>query len=672
MERAALDRRRFLRLLAGSAAAAGASAGISGCRRRSSRAPKVVVLGLDGLDPTLIKRLIDAGRAPAFAKLAELGTFTPLATTMPALSPVAWSSFITGLTPGGHGIGDFIMRDPATYLPVFSIYEQLPPGRSLRLAGCEMPLTGGGMRNLRHGKPFWAYLTEQGIPASVFRIPTNFPIEETATRALSGMGAPDLVDTYGIFNYYTSNELEDYPGISGGNVTYVDVVDYRVRTELPGPLDSFCPPSPTTVRRDPTAVNSKVPFAVYLDADSDTVLIEIQGRRVVLKCGELSAWVPVEFELLPLVGKVRGICRFLLQEVRPHFRLYVTPINIDPEAQAVQVTYPEELGGELARAIGPFWTKGLPCDTKAFDYGILSDEEYAVQAQAILQEQLAQFDYEWGRFDEGLFYFYVSNTDQDSHMLWRNMDPTHPMHAASDPRLAGYLEQLYEQMDKLVAKVLPAIDDDTLVLVCSDHGFVQFGRQVHVNSFLRERGFLAIKDEAKSKEATTILDVDWAKTVAYGIGFNGLYLNLKGRERDGIVDPAQAQATIAKLKRELEELRDPDTGARPVDRVYLRDQIYTGAHTNQMAELFVGFTPGYRSSSSSVLGETGRAIIDINPWAWSGDHSMSRDLVPGVLFSSRRVAKANPSLLDLPVTILEHFGIAKPADMVGSSLFDAG
>ncbi|HVS16860.1 MAG TPA: alkaline phosphatase family protein [Thermoanaerobaculia bacterium] len=671
LTRQELDRRDFLRLLAGGAASAGLGGFTTGCAGRGTD-KRVVVLGLDGMDPQLIQALIDTGRAPSFKKLQEMGSFLPLQTTMPALSPVAWSSFITGTTPGSHGIADFIMRDPETYLPVFSIYRQLPPGRMLRMGGYELPLSGGGVENNRIGRPFWSYLTERDIPSIVYKIPTNFPLDETATRAVSGMGTPDLTDTYGLFNYFTSDPFEDYPGVSGGTVTYVEVIDDRVRTELVGPINTFLVSS-QSYDPDPNAHKAMLPFEVHLDDREDAALIVIGDQKVVLHKGEFSEWVPVEFELLPVIGTVRGICRFLLKDVRPHLRLYVTPINIDPAEPALPVTYPEELGGELARAIGPFWTKGLPSDTKAFDYRILNDEEYVKQAQLIFGERMALFDYEWARFDKGLFYFYVSSTDQDAHMMWRNMDETHPMHAASDVRFAGYLMDLYAETDKMVGKILPAIDDDTLVLVCSDHGFAPFGREFHLNTWLRERGYLKVKDTARAKDITSILDVDWSETVAYGMGFNGLFLNLKGREAQGIVEERQVALLLRRLTQELEALRDDETGKSPVARVYGREELYSGDKTHEMAELFVGYTPGFRSSASSVIGETGPGsrILGINPWAWSGDHSMARDLVPGTLFSSRRAARNDPSILDLPVTILEWFGVAKPSQMVGRSIFQA-
>jgi predicted AlkP superfamily phosphohydrolase/phosphomutase len=223
-------------------------------------------------------------------------------------------------------------------------------------------------------------------------------------------------------------------------------------------------------------------------------------------------------------------------------------------------------------------------------------------------------------------------------------------------------------MDTLLGELLPAVDDETLLLVCSDHGFAPFARNFHLNTWLRDNGYLVLQDAARRKEETAITDVDWRRTAAYGIGFNGLYLNLEGRERGGIVPPAKATALAARLARELEAVVDPETGQRPVDRVYRRDDLYHGDATPGLPELLVGYTPGYRSSSPSVLGGTGRTIVDLNPWAWSGDHSMAADLVPGTLLASRPVLRSRPSLLDLPVTLLEWFGVERPIEMVGSSV----
>jgi len=663
-----VHRRQFVKIAAGSAAATGLGLSAGGCQRLagSTTRRKVVVLGLDGLDPKIIRGLMDAGRAPNFKKLAQIGSFLNLGTTMPALSPVAWSSFITGLTPGGHGIADFIMRDPQTYTPRFSIYDTEAPSMIVEIGDWRLPLRGGDAINLRRGKPFWTYLTERGIPAVVDKIPTNFPADETMTRGITGMGTPDLTDTYGMFSYYTSDVFEHYPDISGGRVFYWEPSGHEVRGELVGPENTLR--QPRDERRDKLANHATIPFHVYCDPREDAVRLDIQGQSLLLAKGEYSDWVRVTFKLIPVLGSVSGMVRFLVKEAHPHLRIYATPINIDPANQALPVTFPSSYGADVAREIGPFWTKGLPADTKAFDYGILTDEEYVKQSELILEERMALFDYEWSRFRSGLLYFYVSNTDQDTHMLWRNMDPTHPMHKESDLRFAGYVHHLYERMDKLVGKVLSALDDDTLLLICSDHGFAQFSRQFHLNTWLRENGYLSVKPGAERKPETSFLDVDWDQTLAYGVGFNGLYVNLKGREGRGIVSPEQVPDLAARLTRELQSLTDAETGRKPVARVYARDALYSGDLTPEMPEMLVGYARGFRCSSASVLGATGKEILNMNPWAWSGDHSMARDLVPGSLFLSRQVRGADPNIVDLPVTILDFFGIDKPPQMVGRSL----
>ena len=670
INRNGVDRRDFMRILGGTAAAAGLSLPPAACGGGSSTDRKVIVLGLDGLDPKLVRALMEMGRLPNFKKLAEMGSFQALGTTMPALSPVAWSSFITGMTPGGHGIADFIARNPLTYTPEFAIYQNTDPDLTISVGDVHLPIKGGGPVNNRQGKPFWAYLTERDIPAWISKIPTNFPVEETATHAIAGMGTPDLVDSYGVFTYYTSDVFEDFPNLEGGEVLYVDVNQNVVRSNILGPVNTLKTPKDTS--SDPYANTAKIPFTAYIDPKADGARIDIQGQSILLKRGQYSPWVTLTFDLLPVIGSVQGIARFLLKGVAPHFQLYVTPINIDPSAQAAPVTYPAEFGAEIARDIGAFWTKGLPSDMKAFDHKVINDEEYVGQAELILNERMALFDHQWSRFESGLFYFYVSSTDQDAHMLWRNMDETHPKHNESDVRFAGWIPHLYEEMDKLVGKVLPAVDDKTLLLICSDHGFTQFARQFHLNTWLRDNGYLVLNDKAAKKEETSIFDVDWSQSVAYGVGFNGLYLNLQGREGEGIVPPQKAGEITAKLARELEAVVDPETGQHPIAKVYRREDMYIGPATPMMPELLVGYTPGYRNASASVLGSTGKPTIDLNPWAWSGDHSMARDLVPGTLMSSKKVARANTSILDLPVTVLDFFGIEKPEQMVGSSIFRAG
>ena len=151
--------------------------------------PKVLVLGIDGLDPVLLRRFIDQGRLPNFQALVRDGHFKPLQTVMPPLSPVAWSAFITGMDVGGHAIFDFVHRDPKTLLPEFSMSKAIPSDRSLTIGSWVIPLSGGRVELLREGKPFWQLLQEKGVPTTGFSYAGELSTSGSGTGPL-GHGDP--------------------------------------------------------------------------------------------------------------------------------------------------------------------------------------------------------------------------------------------------------------------------------------------------------------------------------------------------------------------------------------------------------------------------------------------------------------------------------------------------
>jgi hypothetical protein len=171
---------------------------------------------------------------------------------------VAWSSFITGLDPGGHGIFDFIHRDPAEMTPYLSTTRTEPPAHELTLAGWRLPLSAAKVTLLRDGRPFWDVLEQHGVRTTIIRMPANFPASGLATRELSGMGTPDLLGTYGTFTFFTSSPPEGSPALSGGRLVTVDVVDSVVRTELAGPDHPY--------RSAAHALTQ--PMTIYLDAET--------------------------------------------------------------------------------------------------------------------------------------------------------------------------------------------------------------------------------------------------------------------------------------------------------------------------------------------------------------------------------------------------------------------
>ena len=204
-----MNRLRRWTLVLGATGLLGAIAGVSLLRTHSaeSQAPakKLIVLGIDGMDPQLLRQFLDAGKMPNFAALAARGGFLPLQTSIPPQSPVAWANIITGMNPGGHGIFDFIHRDAATLTPYFSTSQVKAPEHNLRLGHWVIPLSEGKVELLRHGKAFWQYLDERKIPFTVFRIPSNFPPVASKGKTFAGMGTPDLLGGYGTFSFHTDD-----------------------------------------------------------------------------------------------------------------------------------------------------------------------------------------------------------------------------------------------------------------------------------------------------------------------------------------------------------------------------------------------------------------------------------------------------------------------------------
>jgi hypothetical protein len=310
-------------------------------------AKKVFVLGVDGLDPNLLQAYVDRDLLPNLKGLIERGEFKPLQTSMPPLSPVAWSTFISGMDPGGHGVFDFIHRDPATLMPTRAESGTNDP-KMLPLGGCTvMPQPfSGGPENLRHGRAFWQILEDHGIPTTVFRIPANFPPVDSDGKSFSGMGTPDILGTPGTFSFYTDRHVPDSNSFSGGKVYPVQVVDNRVEARLVGPADPFRDQSRRECRR-----KLGVDFKVYLDPDRPVAKLEVQDEELVLQQGEWSEWIPVEFKALPVFASVSSIGRFYLKQVRPDFELYVTPLQIDPaNPGAMQLSTPESWSHELCRS----------------------------------------------------------------------------------------------------------------------------------------------------------------------------------------------------------------------------------------------------------------------------------------------------------------------------------
>jgi predicted AlkP superfamily phosphohydrolase/phosphomutase len=610
-------------------------------RRTKTNTRRVVIVGLDGLDPRRCRRLIDEGRLPHMKQLEQQGSFSPLESTCPPISPVAWSSFMTGTNPGKHGIFDFLQRNLRTCLLELSSVriESSGPGGKARV------------KLLRKGKPFWHILGEYGIFSTALRVPITYPPERFKGLCLSGMCVPDLRGTQGTFSCFTTAHPGGLPP-TGGETQTITFQAGQARAVLKGP------PHPRLPNRD-----LELPFTIQRKDEGRSAVLHIGGQRIELTTGVYSNWISVSFRA-GWFRKVNGICRFLLARSSPDFSLYVTPLHIDPARPALPISHPPYYSIYLAKLMGSFATLGLAEDTWALSEGVLDEAAFLEQVWSIHEERERMFFEALRRTRTGACVCVFDASDRIQHMFTRS-----PPHASPESVESGNrtIDAMYERMDELIGRTQAQLAGQDLLLVVSDHGFTSFRRGVNLNAWLMQHGYLAAQEG--HADASYLQSVDWSRTRAYTFGLSGIFLNRKGRELRGIVDGPDIAELKRAITRRLLELTDEEKGTRPIRNVYDPDAVFCGPYAGDGPDLIVGFAEGYRASWDAAVGRTDGPLFSDNEKAWSGDHCVDFALVPGVFFSNRKSTSANgPRLIDIAPTVLKSFGIPPPVTMDGSAI----
>ena len=631
----------------------------------AARVKRVVVLGLDGLDPDLAEKFMGQGDLPHLSELRAQGGFERLGTTWPPLSPVAWSSFTTGTNPGKHNIFDFITRRPEGYGPAISSVRIERPRRHLPVGPYRIPLGRPRIDGRRRSRPFWSVLGDAGIFSAVIRVPITFPPDRFHGVQLSAMCVPDLLGSQGTFTFFSDQPvagampegLESEGASTSGHFVIVERRKGRVSGAVPGP--------PNPVRADGRPLQA--PFTVTQGRAGAT--LEIGGASVALPLDAFTDWISVVYAAAPGF-RLRGICRFRLRRFDDQrFEMYCTPVQIDPLRPVMPISHPVVFGHYLARRQGSFATLGLAEDTGALNEDRLSDEAFLDQAHSIDDERQSMFFDALRRVRRGFVGCVFDAPDRIQHMYWRFTEDDHPALRGRPNTHPDAIRDLYRRMDDLVGRTMKAIGRDTALLVMSDHGFKSFRRGVDLNAWLQREGYLVLKDEGGTKEVASIGDIDWSHTKAYALGLAGIQVNLRGREPQGIVETgAERDALVAELAQKLTGLKDDEAGQVAVHEAVAREQVYRGPYVEAAPDLVVGCHVGYRVSWDAAVGRTGRRVFIDNARAWSGDHCVHPNLVPGVLVTNQKCIGGPARIVDVAATILELLGVRRPDYMDGRSL----
>lgn len=626
---------------------------------KKSHINRLIILGLDGMDPVLIEKYRSQGKLPHLSNFAEKGSYHELETTIPSISPVAWSSFMTGCHPAKHNIFDFLSRDPKTYLPDLSSARIGSPKRVLPLGKYNIPLSKPEIKGMRKSVPFWKILGDNGIFSTILRIPVTFPPEKFRGHLLSGMCAPDLKGSQGTFSFYTSDKDRIKKREGGMNIP-VTIDGNRIETYISGPEN--------TMLKNPEEM--KLPLSITIDKNKKEAILEVSGKKISLKEKTFSDWIQITFRP-GLWIKIRAICRFYINQIDPAFEMYITPLNIDPEKPALPISHPFIYSVYLSKLLGSFITLGEANDTWALNEGILSEEAFLKLSYFNHQEWEDMLFNAMSKTKKGAVVSWFETTDSIQHMFYRYLDEKHPALRTDQANMGPeVMEQLYTKMDDLVGKVVEKLDKKDVLIIMSDHGIKSFRRGINMNSWLYLNGYLALK-EGKQQSEEWFKDVAWEKTKAYGLGLGGIYLNIKDREAQGTVSPGEeAKALKNDIIAKLNGLKDEENGQTAINTVFDRDDLPPGPYKENCPDLIVGYNEGYRVSWDSVTGKVNEVLFEDNTKAWSGDHCIDPRIVPGIFFCNRKINTDSPAIIDIAPTILNLFGLEPPKHMDGRNLIE--
>lgn len=624
---------------------------------RSAKVNRVVVIGLDGLEPTLTEEFLREGILPNLQKLREAGGYQRLGTTWPPLSPVAWSSFTTGVNPGKHNIYDFIARTP-NYIPTISSVRIRESARPVRLGPFSYTRHKTDITAMRKSKPFWTVLGEQGVFSSIIRVPITFPPDKFNGVQLSAMCVPDLRGSQGMFSHFieVGDAGQSMDGDVGGDRIRVERAGAQVRGFIRGPMNPA-----------QKGEELRIPFTVG-PTKEDCFQMKIDGQDVVLWEGKYTDWVALTFRGAAGL-KINGVCRFYLKRFDQPFELYATPLQIDPDKPVMPISHPFVYSSYLARTQGPYSTLGLAEDTWSLSEKVLSEDAFLQQAYDIHNEREKMFFDALDKTRRGVVVCVFDGPDRIQHMFWRFIDDQHPAVSAEFRKQHRHvIREMYQKMDDLVGRAVARIGSGAALFVMSDHGFKTFRRGVDLNAWLRDNGYLKLKGGKRVAEASYLADIDWENTKAYAVGLAGIYLNIKGREQKGIVEPAAAGALATEICGRLTGLTDPEGGEVGVKEAVHRSKVYKGPYAENAPDIIVGYNVGYRVSWDAAIGKCGEPVFSSNLKAWSGDHCVHPALVPGVLFSNLPLQTGESNIIDMAPTILDLFGFDRPDYMDGKSL----
>jgi len=593
---------------------------------------KTLILGFDSFDPAVFEEMAGKNQLPNFEKFIQQGGYSRLEVCSPPQTEVSWTSMATGADPGGHGIFDFVHRDPATYTPYVSI---LPMRKSALGEQFVPPYTA---------KTFFEEAADMGYPATALWWPAMFPARpDLPVNTLPGLGTPDIRGQLGVGTLFST---EDEGKKKTGVVKLASAGKDRFTASVSGPQ--------TQSRSGPQTLSLPINLDVF---DEQTARLFVDKQQVDLRLGEWSDIVELRFKA-GMLFTIHAITRFIATSLSGVVRVYALPLQIHPLHSTWHYASSNSFSKKLWKEVGPYLTLGWPQDTTGLEEGCISDEQFLDLCQMIFERRIQILYYLMNEFREGVLASIFDDLDRIQHMFFHNrMD---------------VVQDWYKRLDRFVGDVnnkIEAWSGKYRYLILSDHGFSDFRNKVHLNRWLLENDLLCMKNSADD-----LSGVDWRKTRAYAVGLNSIYLNIAGREGQGIVQADEIEGLLTSISEKLLAWKDAN-GIPVVQRIRPKHEVYSGPYTRFGPDLVVGYAPGYRASADTGLGKIPAVSMELNTDHWGADHCMDSDVVPAVIFANRDLRDFGTiSFRDIPFLAigkhLDQSNIKPPSQAAGEGQKD--
>lgn len=566
---------------------------------------RTLILGLDAFDPLFFEQLHSKGKTPNLSKFVQAGDYSRFRVSDPPQSEVSWTSIATGMNPGGHGMFDFVHRNPANY----SLQVSLLPTQNNLLGLQFIPP--------HNSRTIFDEAVDDGYPATSMWWPATFPARlASPVRTIPGLGTPDILGRLGVGTYF-SVEL---PTADIARKTPTRLLSKKNASKYSGALEG------------PAKKNGSVNINFELEIDEkQSSTLWIGKQRISIKPGEWSEIIELPFP----VGfgmTVKAISRAILTNLNP-IGLYFLPLQLHPLSSPWPYGTPKSFIQDQWKSNGPFLTLGWAQDTTALNEGFIDDDQFLKLCEMIEAERERALTHALKTFDEGLLACVFDSLDRIQHMFWKGREDV--------------IEKWYIRLDQMIGRIMEKAGN-ARILVLSDHGFGKFDYKVHLNRWLIDHGYMSTKNASSSD----LKEADWSQTRAYALGLNSLYLNITRREGNGQVSESDAEHMLNKLKEELLQWKGPD-GGQVIQNVLIRTEAFQGQLAQYGPDLFIGYRPPYRGSAETGLGQWRSEAIEVNKEHWGADHCFDSKSVPGVIFSTNNLANwAAPSYRDIPAMTL--------------------